>query len=313
MSVNKILLNRYYFELNLKFLLPKKIKMIKSVFIIRSIQLTDIPACMKLSIDQGWNQTEKDWKLLIENPHNVCLLAESGHQIIGTTTAIYYSGDVAWIGMVLVDKEYRRQGISKTLLNNILNKLQSCKSIKLDATPEGQRVYKNFGFKEEYLITRMTIPSMVNLPPIVDNLLLEPILLNNINEIIALDEHVFGANRTQLIQSIITNYPQKAWLFNRNDSISGLVLGRVGKKYHHIGPLIASTFIEAKTLISKVLKQLENKPIVVDIPSDKVDLINWLQSLGFIKQRHFVRMYRDKNSFPGLIEKQFLICGPEFG
>jgi hypothetical protein len=38
-----------------------------------------------------------------------------------------------------------------------------------------------------------------------------------------------------------------------------------------------------------------------------------LQSLGFIKQRAFIRMYKNENSFTGLTEKYFLICGPEFG
>ena len=30
-------------------------------------------------------------------------------------------------------------------------------------------------------------------------------------------------------------------------------------------------------------------------------------------QRHFVRMYKKENSFPGIVDKQYLICGPEFG
>ena len=71
------------------------------------MQLGDIGGAMRLSTEQGWNQTKMDWKLLIENPQNVCLLAASGKKIIGTTTAINYSNNVAWIGMVLVDKEYR--------------------------------------------------------------------------------------------------------------------------------------------------------------------------------------------------------------
>ncbi len=287
--------------------------MIKSAFKIRHIQLSDIAGAMKLSTDQGWNQTEKDWEILIESPQNVCLLAECDNKIVGTSTAINYSDNVAWIGMVLVDKEYRGQGLSKLLLESIFKKLQSCKSIKLDATPEGQQVYKKFSFKEEYLITRMTIPSVINLSSIDDDKLLEPILLKDINEVIAFDEHAFGANRAQLIQSLINEYPQKAWLLKRNNCVSGIVLGRDGSKYNQIGPLNASTLIDAKILISKALKKFKNKPIVVDVLNDKEDLIEWLFSIGFTKQRHFIRMYQNENPFPGLREKQFLICGPEFG
>src|SRR5439155_12328960 len=110
----------------------------KTGFKIRSMRLDDIEYALTLSNAEGWNQTEKDWRLFIRSSQNVCMLAECGKKIIGTTTAINYSNQLAWIGMVLVAKEYRGQGVSKLLLTNILEKLESFNSIKLDATPEGQ-------------------------------------------------------------------------------------------------------------------------------------------------------------------------------
>ncbi len=74
----------------------------KTAFILRPMELSDIGSAMKLLNTEGWNQTEKEWKLLIENPENVCMVAESDNKVIGTTTAINYSNQVAWIGMVLV-------------------------------------------------------------------------------------------------------------------------------------------------------------------------------------------------------------------
>ena len=57
----------------------------KADFIIRHIQLSDIDGAMRLSNAEGLNQTEKDWKLLTENPQNVCMIAECGKKIIETT------------------------------------------------------------------------------------------------------------------------------------------------------------------------------------------------------------------------------------
>ncbi len=51
----------------------------------------------------------------------------------------------------------------------------------------------------------------------------------------------------------------------------------------------------------------------MDIPEDKKDLTEWLESEGFVKQRHFTRMYLKVNPYPGIQNKQFLISGPEFG
>jgi ribosomal protein S18 acetylase RimI-like enzyme len=285
----------------------------KKDFMIRPMQLSDIVDGMKLSGAEGWNQTEKDWKLLIENPHNVSMLAECNKKIIGTTTAINYSNRISWIGMVLVAKEFRGQGVGKSLLTNILKKLEPFKSIKLDATPEGQRIYKKFDFKDEYLITRMTNASMKSLSADDDDVSAEPIQLTHIDEITVLDELVFGANRKQLVESLIKEYPHKAWLLKRNNLIAGFALGRTGNKYHQIGPVFASNINDVKILIRKALKELTNQPVVMDVLCEKGDLINWLNSIGFIMQRHFVRMYKKENPFPGIINKQYLICGPEFG
>jgi hypothetical protein len=278
------------------------------------MQLSDIERCMQLSDTEGWNQTEKDWKLLIENPGNMCLIAETKNKVIGTTTAINYSNKIAWIGMVLVDKKYRGLGASALLLTNILEKLSSCKSIKLDATPAGQQIYKKFGFEGEYLITRMINPSIKNFP-INDNIdvLSEPILPEHIEEIAALDESIFGANRISLIGYFVKEYPNKAWLLQRNNKIEGFVLGRDGNKYNHIGPVVASTTVDAQILISKALEKLNNQPVIADILNDKEELLNWLHSVGFLIQRQFLRMYKEKNPFPGMSSKQHLICGPEFG
>lgn len=285
----------------------------KTAFIVRQMEAGDIAGGMKLSGAEGWNQTEKDWKLFIENPSNVCMLAEHDKKIIGTTTAINYSNQVAWIGMVLVDKEYRGQGVSKSLLTAVFEKLVSCKSIKLDATVDGQRVYKKFDFKDEYLIERMVNPSLPNLPGVKGNVVPEPIQLKHIKEIAVVDEIVFGANRRQLLEFLVGQYPGTAWMLKRGNDIAGFVVGREGRKYHQIGPLVASTAMDAKILITKALETVYGLPVVVDILSDKEEMMRWLKSFGFAQQRHFIRMYKNENLFAGEPARQYLICGPEFG
>jgi len=286
----------------------------KTDFIVRPMRPADIVYAMELSKAEGWNQTENDWKLLIESPQNVCLLAEWNKKIIGTTTAMNYANQMAWIGMILVAKEYRGQGVSKLLLTNILKQLESFASIKLDATPAGQQVYEKFDFKEEYVITRVVTGSMKNLSfHDDDTVLAESIRLKDIEKIIALDERVFGTNRRQLIEWLIKQYPRKAWLLKRNNSIAGFALGREGNKYHQVGPVFGSTINDVKMLIRKALKELINQPVVIDVLYEKQDLINWLNSIGFTMQRQFVRMYKKENLFPGIVNKQYLICGPEFG
>ena len=179
---------------------------------------------------------------------------------------------------------------------------------------QDNRCTKKFGFMDEYRVARMTNPAIQDLPS-QDH---HDILPDTFNQtifwsMVTFDEIVFGANRKPLIESLIREYPGKAWVLKRNGRITGIALGRNGNKYHHVGPVLASNATDAKILIAESLKRLVHQPVVVDVLCDKEELVEWLVSIGFIKQRQFTRMYKNVNPFPGVIDKQFLICGPEFG
>ena len=280
---------------------------------LRSMHYNDIEIIMHLKNEEGWNQTEKDWELLIKNPHNICLVAEYQQKVIGTATAINYSDKVAWIGMVMVNRNFRGQGISKLLLTDLMKRLEQCKSIKLDATPAGLPVYKKMGFLNEYSICRFTNSSLKNSFTGNFEISPEPVQAKDIPEIVKFDKLIFGVERTPLINFLFENYPDKAWLLKRNNQIAGYILGRDGTRFNQIGPVSALTTNDTKILIAEALKNLTGKPVVMDIIKDKKDLSDWLNSIGFINKRSFIRMYYKENPYPGILNRQYLICGPEFG
>ena len=280
---------------------------------IRHLKLSDISDAMQLVLAEGWNQTEKDWEILIGDSQNICFAAVVDNQLVGTATAINYANIVSWIGMVLVDKNYRGRGISKLLLNELFDKLQTCQSIKLDATLAGQPVYKKMDFADEYTISRMVNSSFADLPDLDFETTSQQIQTEDIAEIIEFDKRVFGADRKQLIHGLIKDSPEKSWVQKEGNKIVGFALGRHGNRHHQIGPVSALSVFAAKQLISKALLNLKGESIVIDVLDDKLELQLWLTSIGFIKQRYFTRMFLKNNKSPGKVNSQFLICGPEFG
>jgi hypothetical protein len=71
------------------------------------------------------------------------------------------------------------------------------KSVKLDATPAGQKVYSKFGFKEEYSITRMVNSSVKHISS--NDELIMQCSEKDIPQITELDKNVFGAERSLLL------------------------------------------------------------------------------------------------------------------
>jgi GNAT superfamily N-acetyltransferase len=282
-------------------------------FKIRPMIINDLDQAISLSKAEGWNQTENDWRLLLENPLNTCLVAEHHNKVAGTATALNHSNEVAWIGMVLVNKDFRGQGAGKMLMTHLLDKLGQFKSVKLDATQAGEPVYTKLGFVYEYIIYRMTNPSLKNLSYNINNQGIKPIQSEHLGETIKFDKQIFGVDRTYLLEALFRNYPGKAFMFERDNKLCGYALGRNGFRFNYIGPLFAFSSDKAKILLSETFKSLNNQPVALDILQDKEDLIKWLESIGFIKQRNFLRMYLKSNPYPGIVKNQYLISGPEFG
>lgn len=282
-------------------------------FAIRPMRPDDIEQALCLSKDEGWNQTEKDWNLLLGNPLNICLVAECNDRIAGTATAIIHGDKVAWIGMVLVDKSLRGHGAGKMLLTGIIDKLKHIESIKLDATPAGEPLYRKLGFKEEYRIFRMTNKSLSDLPA--GEINREPLNTDpeSLTEVLELDKSIFGADRSYLLKALFHNYPHKSFILKQNLRPDGYVFARDGIRFNYIGPVCAHSAESARVLISKTLRSLNNQLVALDILQDKEETIKWLESIGFVKQRQFLRMYLKSNPHPGIVENQYLIGGPEFG
>jgi GNAT superfamily N-acetyltransferase len=273
----------------------------------------DIPSAMDLSYSEGWNQTEKDWRLLLDNPANICMVVESGTRIIGTSTALNHSNKVAWIGMVLIDKNYRGLGAGRLIFDHLLKKLDHFDSVKLDATPAGYPVYRKSGFADELTIYRMTTNSCQNIPKEDLRSEIESITSETISDIIKYDENIFGINRQYVLNTLLQNYPEKAFLIKRNKKICGYIMGRDGIRFNYLGPVFAHSEDDARALIGKALTSMNKKPVALDILEDKNGLAEWLQTAGFAIQRSFVRMYLKSNKYCGIVKNQFLISGPELG
>lgn len=287
--------------------------MINQIIKIRKLQIEDLEQAAILSYSEGWNQTTDDWKLLIDNPDNICIAAEYDKKVAGTATALNHSDNVAWIGMVIVDKAFRGKGIGKLLMTSIIDELRHFRSVKLDATPAGLPLYKDLGFVEELMIDRMVCNSLSDNNIIHKNNKAEIIRNTDMDEILDFDLKVFGTSRNYLLNKLFTGFPEKAFKFKFNTNLNGYIFGRNGIRYNYIGPLSAVSYESALILLNSALDSLTDQPVVLDILQDKTPLIRYLESIGFHKQRHFTRMYLKSNDFKGIPGNYYLISGPEYG
>ena len=70
---------------------------------------TDAKACLALSDEAGWNQTEEDWRLFIEKGRTFGI-RDGQANLIATAAAFPYEGNFGFVSMVLVTSARRREG-----------------------------------------------------------------------------------------------------------------------------------------------------------------------------------------------------------
>ena len=280
-------------------------------FAIRPMRLGDIGDGMRLKRAARWNQTEDDWRLFLTVNPEGCFAAEQDGRVVGTVTTIVYGGRVAWIGMVLVDPEFRRRGIARRLMETAIEHLAGCPVLKLDATPEGRHVYAGMGFENEYGLRRLTVET---LPPVTRSEgEVSPVAPEAVERIVDLEAEVFGADRGAVVRAFCRNAPDLAWQLTEGGKVKGFCLGRRGSTFVQIGPLVAGTLDQAVSLCRAVLGGLGGRAVVLDVPDAQALFRKWLLGLGFAEQRPFIRMFRGENRYPGIPDRRFAIAGPEIG
>lgn len=277
------------------------------------MQPEDLPDAMRLKEAEGWNQTEADWRFMLLDPRNHCLVAEAGGFVAGTAVAVSYGDRLYWIGMVLVDQNFRGRGIGKQLLLELIRKVGSKGVVKLDATPDGRKVYEKLGFSGEYELFRMVNLSVDAASGEAGAGGVEFFRSEDTGEIVRLDREVFGVERSGLINHLLRMYPAHVRVLRQGGRLTGFVLGREGSRYFQAGLLCASSFEGAGRLLESALAVLSGRAVVMDVPEQQTALIRWLEERGFVRQRSFLRMYLKENLPAGRMADQYLVCGPEFG
>jgi creatinine amidohydrolase len=280
--------------------------------VLRPFHDSDIPFGMFVKNQANWNQLEQDWQMILETNQNGHFIAMQNGLPVGTATTINYSNRFCWVGMVLVDSTKRRSGIGKTLLINAIEQAKKIGTVRLDATPDGKKLYDTLGFKVEYQLSRLQCFAK-NFESLQSPIICQPMKINDLTSVLKMDFTIFGAEREIILRNLFRNKPNLAWVCKTKNSIQGYCFGRAGSQFTQIGPLIAKNQETAEALLIGALKTEPNTNFIIDALDDQKNWNKYLKNLGFTVQRPFIRMYLGKHTHVGQTQNQYLIAGPELG
>lgn len=259
----------------------------------------DLTAAAELSAAAGWNQTADDWRMLLELVPEGCWAMELDHGVVATTTLLGYGRKLGWIGMVLTKPEFRGRGYARRLLTHAMDRADEIgiETLKLDATDQGQPLYEKLGFRAEQGVERWTRHSGYRTA--------HPALprVNDTNQ--AVDEDVFGADRSELLRKLTARRaPLRLG--------GGFLLSRPGARLSYLGPCVANDQAVARELVERCLGAWGQDGWCWDLLAANRKAIALARSLGFTPVRRLLRMARG-HECRGIEERIWAIAGFELG
>lgn len=283
--------------------------------LLRTMTERDVPAGLRLNQLAGWNQTAADWHRFLNASPDGCFVAEIEARVCGTATTISYQDRFAWIGMVLVDPEFQKRGIGTQLLKKAVEYLdhRGIRTLKLDATPQGQPLYTKLGFVTEYQIERWILKRLPGDVTEKVNSSLVHLTEDQLALILAVDQDVFGADRSFLLRSLHAEAQDFTMcMFDRGAPL-GYAFGRCGTFADHLGPWMAQNRATAEKLLHEFLARSTRQTLLVDCVTRNPFAVELLRACGFAQTRILTRMYRGPNAHSGDPASLCAIAGPEFG
>ena len=284
-----------------------------------TLDTTHVADCLRLSDQAGWNQVAADWELLLA-PGHAFGFADRG-KLVATALVFPYPPEFAWISMVLVDEEWRRQGLASQLMRACLDRAEYLGLAPvLDATEAGRPVYERLGFVTGERIVRMEASGVRPAPGRegagrTDGVI-RPVTEEDLERLSEWDAVRFGASRSRVLRDLRRRKPGAAFVCEQDDEIRGFVLARDGRRSTQIGPLVADDRDAAVALVELGLVGLQScddSEITIDVPADQVGFVDCVEQRGFILRREFVRMAKRVDIPRGKPTDNFAVAGPELG
>ena len=185
-------------------------------FLVRGASPGDLKVVNRLSILHNWHFGPYELSCGYAFDPSGFFVGELDGQVIGHINAVKYPGHSAFIGVFIVQKEFRGRGYGKKIWDTAWGTLDHSSTIGLDAAHNMVSKYESYGFRT---VWRSSI-AQLNFEKIVKNLAgaevpsgvsIKSIRTIDFDKLVEYDASVFGAPRHKLLEKWINIPGSLGW------------------------------------------------------------------------------------------------------
>lgn len=242
----------------------------------RKFARRDVAAAHLLSREAGWPHRTQDW--LLARSLGAGFVAVDDGELVGTLLYWRHDRRFASLGMVIVDRARRGQGIGRRLMELAMADLQG-RSVLLNATAAGRPLYERFGFRTVGRVHQhQGVSGSVGPVELARGARLRPVGASDAPLLEALATRAAGVSRARVIRALL-GFAEGIVLDDGCGNPVGFSLFRRFGHGYLVGPVAASDPQAARALIAHWASTHPRSFIRTDVDAS-AHLEGWLEGLG---------------------------------
>jgi hypothetical protein len=214
--------------------------------------------------------------------------------MIAAGSIVNYGGEFGFMGLFIVKKEYRFNGLGNLLWHQrkslLYSKLNPGASIGMDGVQSMQPFYSKGGFQKLFTDERHSlIGERFSFSKYV-----ERYDEQYFDQLLTFDILSFGFNRKTFLNYWLKNASTKSFVFVDEDKLKGYAVIRQTLDGYKIGPLFAESKTIASELFKACLTEVEGQNVSIDIPTINASAKQLLEEFNSEIVFECARMYYPK-------------------
>ncbi|MFC2132842.1 GNAT family N-acetyltransferase, partial [Bacteroidota bacterium] len=193
-----------------------------STITICNLEFSQISQLSDLQPD-GWYNVVEFFNYWFDKTYFHPIVVVDNEKVIGVANA-FKNGKTAWLGNIIIHREYRKKGFGKNLTRAIMSLMKDmeCSNQILTATNDGYPLYKKLGFKTSLLYNFYKCDKKIDFAP---NNSIEHATTEDYNEIYKLDMEISGEDRKHILEEYIST----AYIIKKGKNIQGFFMPEAGE------------------------------------------------------------------------------------
>ena len=259
---------------------------------IRPLRHGDIPVAIKLCDQERWQVTRTDLERILRLDPMSSFLAYDGTRRLGLATSTSYGKRLAWIGNVIVDRQYRGRAIGRELVQYTLRylKRRSIRHIALYCFEKNLRFYERLGFMREATFARLARkgkPTNFQIPA--QNLN----YTYRLKELASIDRRAFGADRSKLLRFVIGDKTGFWIVRSKGSRIKSCMMVRKYEDMCEFGPWnsLSCSKDELSGMLRQALNEANDRPVEISVLRSNSVILRLLGDNAFRVLKKGYRMF----------------------